>query len=83
MQTRELIEDLKRLLSVGQDGDKGRHMFILFGIKYAAEIEAEIEACGESPTPFYARLAKSAINKPVFGREIAKGVKLARHVRAL
>ena len=44
MQTRELIEDLKHLLSEGQDGDKGRHMFILFGIKYAAEIEAEIEA---------------------------------------
>ena len=29
MQTSELIADLKRLLSEGQDGDKGRHMFIL------------------------------------------------------
>ena len=76
MQESELAEKLKCMLSKGQDGDTGRHMFILFGIKYAAEIEA----CGKGAR---SRIAKAAHPTPKssFGTEIGKGVRLAPHVR--
>lgn len=76
MQSHELVEILRRMHREGRANGEAKPMVILFGIKYAAEIEA----CGVSKD----KLAKQAIpGSTKYGGEIGVGMKLARYVRPL
>ncbi len=79
MQSSELVKILRRMYYKGLDkgAENKRHgeasaMIHLFGIRYAAEIQA----CEESP----ARIAELATGKYRYGAEINKGLSLAHYV---
>ena len=78
MTSHELVKILKRMHRQGKGDGNGEAgpMVILFGIRYAEEIQA----CGMPK----AKLAKQAIpDSNSYGTEISKGIKLARYVRPL
>lgn len=80
MQTDELATILNRMIRNRKEKaiGKGRSVHILFGIRYAKEIQL----CGESLAPTVNEIAVRANNhKPTHnGTEIGKGVKLADYV---
>ena len=76
MTSQELVEILARMHREGLANGEAGPMVILFGIRYADEIEA----CGVSR----AKLAKQAIpHSNTYEAEIGKGIKLARYVQPL